>query len=149
MRMPRILAAVLMVWAASLTPVGAHHQPNNALSTSRITSYICCFSRFFTADTFVTRGYVSWSAGNAANMRANRAKSIFWTIDQNATNADVEVLGVVAAIRTVADARTLDVVQRSAGVYLVDLSTADYARHNPGVVDVRQNDVYWLVAGCE
>lgn len=68
-------------------------------------------------------------------------------VDRAAIDEGVEVLGIVAAYVTVPNQGTLDRVQKSKAVYLVDLSITDYHRHNPGVIEVGQNDVYWLLAG--
>jgi hypothetical protein len=66
-----------------------------------------------------------------------------------AAESGVEPLGIVAAVVTVPDAAALERLQRSANVYLVDLSISDYIRHNPDVTDVVQNDVYWNLAGWD
>ncbi len=67
--------------------------------------------------------------------------------DGIAQDAGIVLLGVVSANVTVPNRATLQRLQTSAAVYLVDLSITDYRRHNPGVVDVGQNDVYWDLAG--
>lgn len=74
--------------------------------------------------------------------RAQQAEGI-------ALDTGVELLGIVSANVTVPNRGTLVRVQNSRDVFLVDLSITDYRRHNPGVVDVGQNDVYWLLAGWE
>lgn len=66
-----------------------------------------------------------------------------------AEEAEVDILGIVSATATVRDATVLNTISASGLVYLVDLSIAHFKRHNPGVDDVSQNDVYWEVAGWE
>lgn len=72
--------------------------------------------------------------------RARRADGI-------ALDAGVDLLGIVSVNVTVPNRGTLDRLQNNQDVYLVDLSITDYRRHNPGVMDIGQNDVYWLLAG--
>lgn len=70
-------------------------------------------------------------------------------ITMAADDADVEVLGIVSATVTVPNVKVLKALEAMESVYLVDLSIADFKRHNPGVTDVTQNDVYWHLAGWD
>lgn len=68
-------------------------------------------------------------------------------VDEEASEADVDVMGIVSAKVTVPDLATLERLEASGYAYLVDLSIADYKRLNPGASDVLENDVYWSRAG--
>ncbi|MEX0626409.1 MAG: hypothetical protein WD402_07685 [Chloroflexota bacterium] len=70
-------------------------------------------------------------------------------VDEEASEANVGVMGIVSANVTVPDLATLERLEASGYVYLVDLSIADFKRQNPGVSDVLQNDVYWSRAGWQ
>jgi len=70
-------------------------------------------------------------------------------VAEAATDAGVELLGIVSAEVIVPDAATLRNVQNDAAVFLVDLSVEDFMRNNPGIQDVSQNDVYWSLAGWD
>lgn len=68
-------------------------------------------------------------------------------VDEEASEANVDVIGIVSANVTVPDLATLERLEASGYVYLVDLSIADFKRLNPGASDILQNDVYWSRAG--
>lgn len=68
-------------------------------------------------------------------------------VEEEASEAKVDVMGIVSANVTVPDVATLGRLEASGYVYLVDLSIADFKRLNPGANDVVQNDVFWFRAG--
>lgn len=68
-------------------------------------------------------------------------------VEEEASEAKVDVMGIVSANVTVPDIATLGRLEASGYVYLVDLSIADFKRLNPRANDVVQNDVFWFRAG--
>ena len=58
------------------------------------------------------------------------------------SEALLDLDGIVSTTVSVPDERVLDALSDLETVYLVDLSIADFKRHNPTVTDVVQNDVF-------
>ena len=68
--------------AGSADQVVGNHQINNWESSSEFTYYSCYSKRQQSGDSFSMYVHLYWGATKAANMRANRANGIYFTIDQ-------------------------------------------------------------------
>lgn len=90
MRNLRILVAGLIALAGFASPVNANHQATPFHSTTRSTTYTCCWTRYETADSFSMRANMSWVSLPAQNQRANQVNHIFFTMDQNDISHNVE-----------------------------------------------------------
>lgn len=79
-------------------PALADHQTNNWSSSTHTAEYTCCYTYHSASDSFRAGVWMTWSSTRAANMRANRAKSLFFTIDQNDLGHNVSAYSYATSI---------------------------------------------------
>jgi hypothetical protein len=76
-------------------------------------------------------------------------EAVFASLEEMATRADANLLGVVSAEARIPDRKTLNRVQRDDRVFLVDLALEHAQRSHPKERDLVMNDLYWTLAGWE